>query len=83
MTQRQPRPEQYFVKALREVRRYRFQLTQEQFAEKLAARGVPITHAILGNIEAGYRRINLTDAYALADVVEMTPDELIEMGKTL
>lgn len=80
---RQPRLEQYFVAALVEVRRYRLRLTQIEFAQKLAARGVPITAAILTTIETGRRRVNLTDAYALAETAGMTLDEMVEMGKAL
>lgn len=79
----QPPTERYFAMALVEIRKYRLRLTQPELAQKLTARGFPMSQGILTNIEVGRRRITLDDACQIAAELGTTPHNMIEYGKTL
>ncbi len=76
--------ERHFCAAMIELRKHKMQLSQEDLSQKLRARGWPVsTQATISDIETGKRRVNLTEAYWIAEMLETTINEMIEVGKFL
>lgn len=77
---RQPRTEQFFASALK-TRRQQLGLSQKDVADIMSRQGVPFHHNTVCQIENGVRRISLTDAFVLADILDTTPWSLVAQGR--
>lgn len=62
------------IQRLREERRFSY----AELSDRLTLAGHPIPGYMLGRLEAGERRIDVDDLVALAGVLGVTPDELLE-----